>query len=215
LAQPCVRLDQFTGCTKADALALVPVYARQCFLFVAGKLTLLPTEPWATQARYTPGQVYCPANVDRNDVNPRPLSALVPSSGLCGAYSADRKQILAMAWEPYQEIFQGVVTCMHTDFRIGGLKPGETKTIRGKIYVVSANESNCSGASHGISPNRLRKKKQSGRRRRKSSAGVPPASIRAGEDACATPPPALYFSTCSQGAGFNPSELLLPMRRAT
>ena len=26
---------------------------------------------------------------------------------------------------------------MHSDFRIGGLKPGETKTIRGKIYLVA------------------------------------------------------------------------------
>ncbi len=48
--------------------------------------------------------------------------------------------ILAVAWEPYQEIFQGVITCMHADFRIGGLKPGETKTIRGKLYLVPADE---------------------------------------------------------------------------
>jgi hypothetical protein len=27
---------------------------------------------------------------------------------------------------------------MHADFRIGGLKAGETKTIRGKLYVVPA-----------------------------------------------------------------------------
>ena len=27
---------------------------------------------------------------------------------------------------------------MHSDFRIGGLKPGETKNIRGKIYLVPA-----------------------------------------------------------------------------
>ena len=139
-AQPCVRVDRFTGCDKSDALTLVPAYARQCFLFLDGKLTRLPTEPWATQARYTPGQVYCPAQVDRNDVNPRPLSPLVPSNGLCGAYSSDGRQILAIAWEPYQEIFQGVVACMHNDFRIGGLKPGETKIIRGKIYVTAADE---------------------------------------------------------------------------
>ena len=46
--------------------------------------------------------------------------------------------ILAVAWEPYQEIFQGVIACLHSDFRIGGLKPGETKKIRGKLYVVPA-----------------------------------------------------------------------------
>ena len=104
------------------------------------KLTRLPTRPWATEARYTPGQVYAPATVDRNDVNPRPLSSLVPSSGLTGCYSKDESMILAVAWEPYQEIFQGVITCMHADFHIGGLKPGETKEIKGKLYVVRANE---------------------------------------------------------------------------
>ena len=137
-AQPCIRVDKFTGTTNADARALVPEYAKKCFLFIDGKLTRLPTYPWADKARYTPGQVYCPANVDRNDVNPRPLSKLVPSSGLCGCFSADEKQIMAVAWEPYQEIFQGVIACLHSDFRVGGLAAGETKKIRGKLYIVPA-----------------------------------------------------------------------------
>jgi hypothetical protein len=137
-AQPCIRVDQFTGTTKDDARTLVPAYAKKSFIFLDGKLTRLPTEPWADKARYTPGQVYCPKGVDRNDVNPRPLSSLVPSSGLCGCFSADEKQIMAVAWEPYQEIFQGVIACIHSDFRLGGLAPGETKTIRGKLYIVPA-----------------------------------------------------------------------------
>jgi hypothetical protein len=130
-AQPCIRLDAFTGRNQGD-------YIAKCFVFLDGKLTRLPTEPWATKARYVPGQVYCPKHVDRDDVNPRPLSDLVPSNGLCGAFSADDKWIMATAWEPYQELFQGVRVCMHSDFRIGGLKPGETKKIRGKIYIVPA-----------------------------------------------------------------------------
>jgi hypothetical protein len=137
-AQPCIRVDQFTGAGNADARALVPAYARKCFLFIDAKLTRLPTEPWADKARYIPGQVYCPQHVDRNDVNPRPLSPLVPSNGLCGCFSADEKQIFAVAFEPYQEIFQGVIACIHNDFRIGGLAPGETKKIRGKMYIVPA-----------------------------------------------------------------------------
>ena len=96
----------------------------------------MPIEPWATKARYTPGQVWAPKHVDRNDVNPRPLSRVVPSNGLIGCFSADEKMIVAMTWEPYQELFQGVIVCLHSDFRIGGLKPGERKKIRGKIYVV-------------------------------------------------------------------------------
>ena len=137
-AQPCIRVDKFTGAGNSDARVLVPAYARKCFIFLDGKLTRLPTDPWADKARYTPGQVYCPKDVDRNDVNPRPLSKLVPSSGLCGCFSADEKQIMAVAWDPYQEIFQGVIACIHSDFRVGGLKPGETKKIHGKLYIVPA-----------------------------------------------------------------------------
>ena len=137
-AQPCVRVDQFTGTSKDDARQLVPVYARKCFIFIDGKLTRLPTEPWATVARYTPGQVYCPQNVNRDDVNPRPLSQLVPSHGIMGCYSKDESKILAVAWEPCQELFLGVLSCVHSDFRIGGLRPEETKTIRGKIYLLDA-----------------------------------------------------------------------------
>lgn len=137
-AQPCIRVDKFTGAGQADARDLVPSYARKCFLFIDGRLTRLPTTPWADKARYVPGQVYAAPGVDRNDVNPRPLSPLVPSSGLCGCFSADEKQIMAVAWQPYQEIFQGVIACIHSDFRLGGLAPGETKTIHGKMYVVPA-----------------------------------------------------------------------------
>ena len=76
--------------------------------------------------------------MDRADVNPRPLNPHTPSNGLIGCFSADESMILATAWQPYQELFQGVIRCIHSDFRIGGLAPGETKTIRGKLYLVPA-----------------------------------------------------------------------------
>jgi hypothetical protein len=128
-AQPCIRVAAFTGKTQETNLPL-------CFVLIGGKVTKLPTEPWATEARYVPGQVYCPAHVDRDDVNPRPLSQLVPSHGVIGCFSGDAKWIMASAWEPYQELFQGVITCVHSDVRLGGLKPGETKRIRGRIYLT-------------------------------------------------------------------------------
>jgi len=134
-AQPCIRVGDFTGKAEdADPYA----YIKKCFIFVDGKLHRLPTPEWATQARYTPGQVWCPRHVPREDVNPRPLSTLVPSNGLAGCFSGDEKLVLATAWEPYQELFQGVIRCIHSDFRIGGLAPGEKKRIRGKLYVVPA-----------------------------------------------------------------------------
>jgi hypothetical protein len=132
-AQPCVRVDKFTGVKLTRASE---EYLPRSFIFVDGRLARMPTQPWATAARYTPGQVWCPKHVDRRDVNPRPLSSIVPSNGLVGCFSADDKMILATAWEPYQELFQGVIVCLHSDFRIAGLEPGETKQIRGKLYLV-------------------------------------------------------------------------------
>ena len=139
-AQPCIRLDTFTGCSPAEARAALPAYIQKCFLAIDNTLTWLPTSPWATHALYTPGQVYCPKAVPRGDVNPRPLSPLVPSHGLCGCTSKDNEWIIGTVWEPYQEIFQGVATCMHNDFRIGGLKAGETKEIRGRLYILKGDE---------------------------------------------------------------------------
>ncbi|MBW3539623.1 MAG: hypothetical protein KY476_05075 [Planctomycetes bacterium] len=136
-AQPCVRVDKFAG-VKAERAS--ETYLPKSFIFEDGRLTRMDDlSSWATKARYVPGQVWCPRHVDRNDVNPRPLSDIVPSNGLIGCFSADEKLILATAWEPYQELFQGVIVCLHSDFRIGGLAPGETKTIRGKLYLVPSN----------------------------------------------------------------------------
>jgi hypothetical protein len=137
-AQPCVRLSAFTGFDEKTA-GNAADYLPKSFIFLDGKLTRMPTPEWATEARYTPGQVWCPRAVPRTDVNPRPLSRLVPSNGLIGCFSADEKLIWATAWEPYQELFQGVARCLHSDFRIGGLAPSETKKIRGKMYIVPAN----------------------------------------------------------------------------
>ncbi len=130
-AQPCMRVDRFTGRGQDDYLA-------NCFVFVDGALTRFPFEPWAMKARYVPGQVWRPRNVPRGDVNPRPLSDVVPSNGLIGCYSGNGKKIMATAFEPYQELFQGVIVCVHADFRLGGLKSRETKDIRGKLYLVDA-----------------------------------------------------------------------------
>ena len=50
--------------------------------------------------------------------------------------SKDQKWLLASVWDPCQELFQGVIRCIHSDFRIGGLEPGEKKEIRGKMYLM-------------------------------------------------------------------------------
>ena len=134
-AQPCIRVDRFTG-TQPERSS--EAYLPRCFVYIEGKPARLPTTPWARSALYTPGQVWCPEDVSRDDVNPRPLSPIVPSNGLIGCVSPDGKELLATAWEPYQELFHGVIVCLHSDFRIGGLKPGQSKTIRGKLYLMPA-----------------------------------------------------------------------------
>jgi hypothetical protein len=134
-AQPCIRVDRYAGVKMERASE---AYLPRCFLYVDGRPVRMPTTPWAREAVYTPGQVWCPEGVSRDDVNPRPLSPIVPSNGLIGCVSADGRELLATAWEPYQELFQGVIVCLHSDFRIGGLKPGESRSMRGKIYLMSA-----------------------------------------------------------------------------
>jgi len=135
-AQPCIHVGEFTGSGPADTKDKYR-YVPKCFVFLDGKLERMPTRDWATEARYTPGQVWAAPGVSGDDVNPRPLNPHTPSNGLIGCFSADDKLILATAWSPYQELFQGVIRCIHSDFRIGGLDPGQTKTIQGKIYIVS------------------------------------------------------------------------------
>jgi hypothetical protein len=139
-AQPCMRVDRFTGVEPARDSEK---YLARSFVFLPSadggepvRTNLDTIRPWARGARYVPGQVWAGPGVPRNDVNPRPLSKVATANGLIGCVSADGRKLLATAWEPYQELFQGVVVCLHSDFRIGGLAPGETKSIRGMIYVI-------------------------------------------------------------------------------
>jgi hypothetical protein len=134
-AQPCVRVGVFTG-TGAEKTPDKYAYVEKSFIFLDGKQAMMPTRDWAIKARYIPGQVWAAPGVARADVNPRPLHKDVPDNGLIGCYSLDDKMLFATAWEPYQELFQGVGRCLHSDFRLGGLKPDETLRIKGKIYLV-------------------------------------------------------------------------------
>ena len=134
-AQPCIRVGAFTGLGDPNNSRTYE-YLKKSWVFLDEKLSIMPTKDWAKEARYIPGQVWAAPGVKGKDVNPRPLNPNMPSNGLIGCFSADDKMIFAVAWEPYHELFQGVITCLHSDFRLGNVKPGETKKIRGKIYFV-------------------------------------------------------------------------------
>ena len=127
--QPCMRVNRFTGANQSN-------YIAQSFIFTRDGLKMLDQLPRAEAAIYRGGQVYVPDEVPIHDVNPRPISVSRPAYNLIGCYSKDGSRILATAWDHTQELFQGVIVCLHCDPRIGGLKPGETKKLRGKVYLT-------------------------------------------------------------------------------
>lgn len=134
-AAPCIRVGEFTG--RGLKWYKEDHYLDACFIFIDGKLTTLDETPRSSKGFYTLGQNYAPVEINRNNLDPRPTSSAMPSNGLIGCYSADGSILMATAWKPYQLLFQGIATCIHSDFRIGGLKPGESKTVHGKIYIMN------------------------------------------------------------------------------
>jgi hypothetical protein len=127
--QPCIRVGGFTGLGQKQ-------YCRKCFIFTDKGLTRLTDTNRTQEAIYKGGQVYVPGGIDRNDVNPRPLSPDVPTKKLIGCFSKDENVLLATAWTDVQELFQGVIVCIHADPRIGGLAPRQTKKLWGKLYII-------------------------------------------------------------------------------
>lgn len=130
--QPCMRVNRFTGASQQT-------YIEKSFIFTQDGLQFLDKLPRTEEAIYRGGQVYVPPGIPLEDVNPRPISAIKPSNPLIGCISADGKKILATAWDQTQELFQGVIVCLHNDPRLGGLKSKETKKIRGKVYILENN----------------------------------------------------------------------------
>jgi len=130
--QPCIRVDGFTRRTQED-------YIPRCFIFTNAGLTTLDKTRRTEEGFYKGGQSYIPPGINLKDVNPRPISLDQPANGLIGCFSDDDKYIMATAWDHYQELFQGIFVCIHSDPRVGGLKAGEIKKLKGKIYVVKNN----------------------------------------------------------------------------
>jgi hypothetical protein len=126
----CIRVERFTGCVQSN-------YTAKSFIFTERGLTTLDQTRRTEDALYRGGQVYVMPGVSANDANPRPLCFDRPTNGLIGCFSADGKQLLATASDQTHELFEGVYVCLHSDPRIGGLKAGETKTIRAKLYVLT------------------------------------------------------------------------------
>lgn len=125
----CIRVDRFTGGNQGN-------YIARSFIFTERGLTMMDRTTRREEALYRGGQVYVPKGINLDDVNPRPISPDQPVNGLIGCVSADEKWLLATAWDRTHELFQGVYVCLHADPHVGGLKAGETKTVRGKLYFL-------------------------------------------------------------------------------
>lgn len=125
----CIRVDRFTGRNQSN-------YIARSFVFTERGLTTLDQTKRTEDALYRGGQVYVPKGINLADVNPRPLCGDQPVNGLIGCFSADDRWLMATAWDKTHELFEGVYVCRHADPHVGGLPPGETKEIRGKLYLM-------------------------------------------------------------------------------
>jgi hypothetical protein len=125
----CIRVAAFTGCSQSN-------YTARSFIFTTKGLTCLDRLRRTTNALYLGGQVYLPDFVSASDANPRPICLEHPLNGLIGCFSADGRWLLATASDHTHELFEGVYVCLHSDPRVNGLAPGETKRVRSKIYLL-------------------------------------------------------------------------------
>jgi hypothetical protein len=125
----CIRVDRFTGRNQSN-------YIARSFIFTERGLTTLAQTKRTEDALYRGGQVYVPKGIPLTDVNPRPLCGDQPVNGLIGCYSEDDRWLMATAWDKTHELFEGVYVCLHADPHVGGLAPGETKEVHGKLYLM-------------------------------------------------------------------------------
>jgi hypothetical protein len=73
-----------------------------------------------------------------------PTSERDAYAGLLIRESEDKKWVMGIAWESYISA-QGhnPWKCMHLSIRVGPLKKGETKVIRGKVYLFKGSKEDC------------------------------------------------------------------------
>jgi hypothetical protein len=126
----CIRVERFTGLKQSN-------YITRAFIFTDQGLTPLAQTRRREEAIYRGGQVYVPSGINLSNVNPRPISDTRPVNGLVGCFSEDNRFLLATASDHTHELFEGVFVCLHSDPHVGGLKPGESKSVRSKLYLLT------------------------------------------------------------------------------
>lgn len=87
-----------------------------------------------------------------------PTSEVNANRGLLVRESADRKWVTGIGWEDYLSV-QGhnPWSCLHASIRVGPLKRGESKTIRGRLFLFPGNRQDALDRWHREFPNGARK----------------------------------------------------------
>jgi hypothetical protein len=76
--------------------------------------------------------------------NKWPTSAVNAAAGLLVRESEDGRWVTGIAWDDYLSV-QGhnPWSCMHACIRVGPLKPKQSKTVRGKLYLLPGTRQEC------------------------------------------------------------------------
>lgn len=125
----CIRVAGFTGRDQQS-------FIDRSFIYTSAGRTWLRNTGRTEDALYRGGQVFPMPGIPDIEANPRPLSKVRPSLGLVGCVSADDRWLLATASDRTHELFEGVYVCLHSDPHVGGLKSGEHRKVRSKIYFL-------------------------------------------------------------------------------
>jgi hypothetical protein len=139
----CLRVADFAGVVDEFG---GQAYREKGFVLVDGvprRLSDMPPTVAGSRESSQEIQYFFPPGAAVEDVYldgrfPYPHSPVAPSDPLIGCFSADESTVLALAWERCQYLSQLWLVCLHADPLIGGLAPGETKAVNGKIYVASS-----------------------------------------------------------------------------
>jgi hypothetical protein len=125
----CMRVQKFTGKDQTG-------YLQNAFIVTAQGRQFLANLPRETNALYLGGQVFLEQSRKKFNANPRPLSPVQFSIPIIGCVSADGKWLLALASDVTHELFEGIYVCLHSDPNVGGLKAGERKQRRSRLYFL-------------------------------------------------------------------------------
>lgn len=145
---PCWNPGQVPGTNPSMPLPLNPNFAdpwrKHTFYISAGGLTPLDSRAMHFNTRYR-AAVESASDGGRFAFSHKwPTSSENATAGLIVRESEDGRWVTGVAWEDFLSV-QGhnPWSCMHACIRIGALKPGESRTVRGRLYLFRGTKDEC------------------------------------------------------------------------